>query len=399
MKHPHHTLIVLATFALAITLGAVPSVAASKRATPPPWGTHLLITNDDVSSANTATFYTIFEKGGLKQKIVVSTGGTGLGGGYFGTGRINVVHGNTHDCVYVSDATSNDIAGIDVYQFKLAGTFKASNSDNGNTLGVGIAVSAKYLYAGFSASNTIATYRLLIGCSLKFLNDVSVSGLNGGAIEGMAANGNMLVVAYGDGSIESFDISTGKPVSNGDKQLSTGSLLGNLPAGVDISQDGHFALFGDTSSGAVIEISDISSGKLTATIPYILGVNGNSSNIHLSEDESLVYFTNNSTGQVSAAFFNPVTGGILPGCISNVLLNFGSTWFYTAGLTTELNTGTGSVLYVAEWGQPSSIGILNVSKGTAANPACTLTETSFSPAADPNSQGLLSIGAFPPRSF
>jgi hypothetical protein len=394
-----NSLLTLATFALALTSGASNSIAATKHDTaPPPWGTHLVITNDDVPSGNTATFYAINSKGGLRKKRDVSTGGTGLGGGYFGTGRVNVIHSKSQHCAYVSDATSNDVAGIDVLKLKLTGTFKASSGDSGAVDGIGLAITGQHLYAGFTGSNTIATYKVLSGCKLEFENDISASGLNGGAIDGMAANGKILVVAYDDGSIESFNIAKGSPVSNGDEQLSTGSSAGNYPGGVDISQDGHFAIFGDTSATAVVEISDISSGKLTSTVAYTVGT-GNSNNVRLSPDESLIYIANNSSGQVSAAFFNAVTGGVITGCTSNVLLNFNSTWFYTSGLVSELNTGTGNVLYVAEWGQPSSIGILNVSKGTAPAPTCTLTETSFSPAADPNSQGLLSIGAYPPRTF
>jgi hypothetical protein len=64
----------------------------------------------------------------------------------------------------------------------------------------------------------------------------------------MAAHANTLVATYVDGSIESFDISQGVPVSNGDKQNSTAFLKsGAYPGGVDITQDGHFAIFGDVS--------------------------------------------------------------------------------------------------------------------------------------------------------
>jgi uncharacterized protein (DUF1800 family) len=35
---------------------------------------------------------------------------------------------------------------------------------------------------------------------------------------------------------------------------------------VDITSDGHYALFGDTSTSTVVEVSDISSGKLTRTL-------------------------------------------------------------------------------------------------------------------------------------
>ena len=61
--------------------------------------------------------------------------------------------------------------------------------------------------------------------------------------------------------------------SHGDKQNSTGYIndYNNLPAAVDIIQDGRYAIFGDVAVNATVEVSNISSGKLTATLPYILG--------------------------------------------------------------------------------------------------------------------------------
>jgi hypothetical protein len=54
------------------------------------------------------------------------------------------------------------------------------------------------------------------------------------------------------------------------------------------------------------------------------------------------------------------------------------------------------MVYIAEFGAPSSIGEIEV---TSSGGKCTLTESSKSPIADPDSPGLLSIGAFPPRPF
>jgi hypothetical protein len=73
-----------------------------------------------------------------------------------------------------------------------------------------------------------------------------------------------------------------------------------------------------------------------------------------------------------------------------------SSWSYLAGLGLETTTGTGEVLYVAEYGSTSGIAMLQV---TSSAGTCALSELSSSPVADPNSPGLLSIGAFPPRGF
>jgi 6-phosphogluconolactonase (cycloisomerase 2 family) len=360
---------------------------------------HYLITNDDVPPRNptSVTFYTVTADGLLTMKKRVLTGGIGIAGGYFAANRVNVLDSGNAECVYASQATSGDIVGVIVPILSIGGSAKGSAHDSGRSNGIGLAMNAQYLYASFTDSNTIGTFQVLPGCKIKFVGDISVAGLQGGLIDGMAVHGSMLVATYGDGSIQSFDISAGVPVSNGDEQNSTGSRGGNTyPSGVDITQDGHYAIFGDTSPLTVVEVSDISSGKLTPTVVYRLGSGINSSNILLSPDETLLYISNNQSGKVTAAFFDKSTGKLSKGCVSRALKGFVKDWSYTASLALEKNTGTGGVVYVAEFGSPSSIGEIEV---TSAAGKCTLTESPKSPVADPNSPGLLSIGNFPPRSF
>ena len=361
--------------------------------------TRYVVTDDD-NFSNSATFYTIGAGGALTQSTVVPTGGAGLGGGYFSTPRVNVVRAN--GCIYVANNADNPgtIAGIVESTQTLAGTFPGSAGDNGGSYGIGIAVAPGKLYAGFAGSGTIGTFRVLAGCMLRFVKDTSAIGLNGGAIDGMKVHGTILVVAYADGSIESFNIASGAPVSNGDKQLSSGYNLGyGVPAGVDISQDGHWAIFGDAASSPTVEVSDISGGLLSPTVAYTgVGSGANSNNVLLSPDQTLLYISNNASGQVTAAFFNSATGVVSNSCTSRPLRNFNSTWFLGGGIVNAATAGTGKALYLAEWGggNASGIGIVKIaSNGTS----CNLTETASSPASDPQSTGLLSIGVFPPRNF
>src|SRR5581483_8991365 len=191
-------------------------------------------------------------------------------------------------------------------------------------------------------------------------------GLFGGTVDGMKAHGKILVVAYGDGSVSSFNISTGVPVSNNDLQQSAGSLtFGASPAGVDISRSGNWAIFGDaTGSGsAYVEVADISSGKITATKAYVVPGGSNSNNVWLSPDDTLLYISNNYSGQVTGVFFNYFKGTLGPSCVSPTLKNFNNTWFFTGTVVTATNTpGNGAKLYVAEWGggNASGIGIVKV---------------------------------------
>jgi 6-phosphogluconolactonase (cycloisomerase 2 family) len=360
---------------------------------------HYLVTNDDVPPEliSTISFYTVGANGSLTMKTKVLVGEGGIGGGYFAANRVTVLDSGNAKCVYASVAAAGDIVGIDVATLKIAGHANGSKQDTGASNGIGLAMNSKYIYASFTDFSTIGTFEVQPGCKLSFVGDITVAGLQGGVVDGMVIHGDIMVVTYGDGSIQSFNIAAGVPVSNGDEQNSTGSSRGNTyPSGVDITQDGHYAIFGDTSPFTVVEVSDISSGKLTPTVFYRLGNAKNSSNILLSPDESLLYISNNQSGNITAAFFDKSTGKVSRGCVSRPLKGFVTDWSYTASLALEEITGTGGMIYVAEFGAPSSIGEVEVK---SASGKCTLTESSKSPIADPNSPGLLSIGAFPPRPF
>jgi hypothetical protein len=363
-----------------------------------------LVTNDDAvffagNGIGSATFYSVGSGGELTLSTQIQTNGSGISGGFFGTNRLAFLDNGSGQCVYESEAATGDIVGIDMSTLQAGGMAFGSETDSGTANGIGLALNNQYLYASFSTSNTIGTFLIQPGCSLAFVNDVSVVGLQSGFINGMAISGNILVATYGDGSIESFNIANGTPVSNGDLQNSTGAVnaqFATYPTSVEITKDGHFALFGDTSTSNVVEVSDISSGTLTKTVPYNLGHGINSSNILLSPDETLLYVSNTQGDGISAAFFNAATGKLAFGCASGNLKGYVSGWTYLSSLALASNTGTGGLVYVAEFGTTSAIARVSV---TSANGQCTLTEASDSPVADPNSAGLLSIGVFPPRSF
>jgi hypothetical protein len=361
---------------------------------------HFVVTNDDVAGEgrdSSATFYTVGTNGLLNLKQSVAIGFGGIGGGYFAANRVVVLDSGNAECVYVSLASTGEIAGLSAKTLEITGQAIGSKNDTGASNGIGLAMNSKHIYASFTDSNNIGTFEVLSGCKLKFVGDITVAGLQGGIVDGMVIHGDMMVVTYGDGSIESFNISAGVPVSNGDEQNSTGSHAGNTyPSAIDITEDGHYAIFGDTSPFTVIEVSDTSSGKLTPTVVYRLGNALNASNILLSPDETLLYISNNQSGQVSAAFFDKNTGKLSKGCLSKPLRGFVKDWSYTASLALEETTGTGGMVYVAEFGAPSSIGEIVVKSVSG---KCTLTESPRSPVADQNSEGLLSIGAFPPRPF
>ncbi len=364
-------------------------------------GTQYVVTNDDAAFPypTGVSFYTVGTNGGLVFKQQVQTGLFGIGGGYFGMNRVAVVSGADQQCVYSSEAGNGDVVGISIATLTVGGSASGSGTDAGTSNGIGLAANTNYLYASFSDSNTIGTFAVQSGCGVGFLNDTSVKGLHGGVINGMAVHGTMLVATYTDGSIESFDISGGTPVSHGDKQFSAATVTSQdatYPNVVDITSDGHYAIFGDTSTAFSVEISDISSGKLTKTRVYNSAAAISSSNIMLSPDETMLYVINTQGATVSALFFDKTRGRLTPGCTSGPLRGLSTNWSYLAGIGLINQTGNGSGVYVAEFG--SAPGIATVAL-TSSGQKCSFKEVAGSPVSDPNNAGLLSIGTYPPRSF
>ena len=363
---------------------------------------HFLVTNDDqgtVFPPSTLSFYPIAPDGSLAAPAHVSTGGNGVAGGFFGANRLLIAPNGPDECLYASNAQSENVSGIDIHTHKLAGPVRGSVPDHKLARnGIALAVSATHLYAAFSGSGNIGVFERQPACALKFIADFPAKGLAGGFAESLAIHGNMMIAAYGDGSIESFDVSAGMPRSNGDAQNSTRAQDDYFPDSIDITSDGHYAIFGSGSADAAVQVSDISSGKLTPTLVYTLGTAWNSSSVRLSPDERVLYISNNSAGRVTAAFFDKNTGKVRQGCTSAPLKGYYEQFTYLGAVATGLSTGTGGLLYVPEFNaqKKSYLGVLRF---IATPTGCTLTEIAHSPFAGVPGSALLSIAVYPPRPF
>jgi hypothetical protein len=197
-----------------LLIGVVTSLAVSCWAsdTTKKHGRRYVVTNDDVFGPygpNTATFYVVGGTASAPKLTLykaIQTGGSGAGNGADGTNGIVLVQDAKAWCLYVSDAQSEDIAGIALGTQKVVGNFKGSRRDDGSQFGIGLAANSKRLYASYTGSRTIGTFKVLPGCKLRFLGDVSAVGLGGGEIAGMGLHANMLVTTYADGSIQSFHV-------------------------------------------------------------------------------------------------------------------------------------------------------------------------------------------------
>jgi 6-phosphogluconolactonase (cycloisomerase 2 family) len=355
--------------------------------------TRYVVTNDDAvfPLPNGVSFFTESANGTLKLKRQVDTGNYGIGGGFFGANRVIAASDGTQPCVYMSQAFGGNITGVAVNDLTVGGTASGSFTDTGMSNGIGLAAQGGYLYASFTDDSTIATFSIQAGCSLMFLNDTPVAGLNGGVINAMATNGSLMVVSFTDGSIESFNIANGTPVSNGDEQLSTATVKSQdatYPNQIVITSNGQSAIFGDTSTSVILEVSNISAGKLSPPLVYASAKSISSSNILLSPDETVLYTIDTQGASVSAFAFNKTSGTLTYGCTSGTIRGQSQNWSYLANAALVSSSGNGGGVYVAEFGTTSGIALVNY---TTSNGTCSLQENMASPFVDPNSTALLSI--------
>jgi hypothetical protein len=398
----------LSAVAILVALCTATSLAGSK----------YVITNDD-GSPNTASIYTSGRGGSLILVTTIVTGGVGQGGGPFATPRANVLRSKVNNCAYVGDVLGlsaggavsipGDVAAIDMSTLTLAGTFPGFPLDSGAYADVGLAEtpSGQFLFAAYTNWSTITTYQQLPGCQLNRLSYVISVGLNFGPVAGMKVtpNGNFLILSYIDNSIGSYSINaaTGALTLIGRYFTADAGLA--TAAGLDITSDSKWVLFGDVDDNGVpvIDVAPIhKDGVLGTTNDFAgVGTGTSSNNVWLSPDESLVYISNTQSGQITAAPFDKTSGeiNIAQACTSPLLRNFEPYLNYLGNVVTGSTEGTGSPLYAAEFGDtgPSGIAIVDVIRGDGTKP-CQLRETAASPAMDV-SPFLLTIGVDPPRSF
>jgi hypothetical protein len=350
-----------------------------------------VVTNNDLKGSNTVTFFK-FTGTSLQNKGSAPTGGKGIGGGFAGLNRIVLGASGTTVCGFVGDAGSDDIAVFKVVNKVITkvGNFKDAHG-SGKAHGIGLAVTQNFLFAAYSSTKNIGVWEILSGCKLKLSGTYN----SAGAVAGMRAAPNFktLVVAYGSGAnkVDSFSIAAnGKLTEHGPYPASGGA------AGVDISADSAYAIFGDTTKSTTqVEIYPINSdGSLGKDNNFggdgSLGSGVGSSDVWLSADEKFLFVSNNTSKQITSLAFAESTLSLSYISITS-LNNPGNETISTAGINTIL-TG---YLVVAEDGSPdSSVGLLQINSNGST------TEISGSPfKTSSGGPGLQSVMVGPPRPF
>ena len=354
-------------------------------------------------------------------------------------------------CLYVAEPLpstgrpNGDIAafritptGTNKGDLTLVNRFANPAGNKGTTYGIALAtrIKAPALFAGYSTSNTIVSWEInLKTCGLTAKHQIAVFPLNTGWITGMAessevyATRSTLVATYNDGSIQSFHTPAGSYTITPDCAVaidSTGYTDGNNsePAGVDITKDGKYAIFGDRVGNSPphgpteletvalpITCSSVTTdfGGTIVASGSSLGSNIDSTNLWLSPNEKFIYVTNNGPnspqGFTTVAYnetFN--TMSLATGCTSGFgnpisLHNPSGGFFEPNGIQTSATTGNGTNVYVGEYisnsSPPSAVALLDVDAS-----GCTQ-EVSGSPFSDPsgNHAGANQLSAWPPRPF
>lgn len=351
-----------------------------------------VVTNNDPPSANSAT---IFQLKGTNLDIfkTITTGTNGGGGGDFNLVRVVVAKTGSNQCLFVGDAGNSDVAS-----FLLPGLTKVGNytDPKGNSSGfgfsMGLATRGNLLFVGYGVSANIGVFQISSGCKLTLLNTYnSVT-----SIAGMRAtpDGKTLVVGYGFGQnqVDSYSISSQGVLTEHGPYTSL-----NGAAGVDITSDSKFAVFGDATGGSTqIEVYPINSDGTLGTETSFggdgsLGTGVDSSSVWLSPNEKFLFVANNLSKQVTSLGFaeSPLNVSF----VGTATLQDSGQIISIGGLTTVSPNGNGGGLYVAEFSGDGLVGLLRI------NADGTLTEAPASPFDNGTASSLLSLAAYPPRSF
>jgi hypothetical protein len=368
-----------------------------------------VITNDNNSAANSVSVYKVTGHS-LTRLGTVPTGGTGVGAGYYSQVTQAATQDATTGCVFAGDAGSGDIAALKAINsspyLQVVGNYTSPFGDSGATSGIGVTLSNGYLYAAYDTSFTIGVWQIGSGCVLTFVTHLTTGtvGLNGGPIDGMAAtpNGSYLIAAYGDGSVGSYAIGSGTITLVGQETIAGQGVGGGASAaGLAISSNGNWAIFGDLSASNTtqIDVANIgANGMLATTVSYggngTLGNGLDSGSVQLSPDNRFIYLADTLSGQETTVSFNATTGVVSypNACLTN-LQGYNTKWLEASQVADVTKMGAGGGIYISEASfgltADSYIALLKVNPNTGC-----ATEEPGSPFPDPAAPSLQSISSF-----
>lgn len=314
-------------------------------------GGHLLINNDNVS-ANTADIDTVSASGGLKLLKTVSTGGTGLGGGYFAAPR-NAIAQNLK-CFWVSDAATSDIASFKIPSLAKSGNF-TNAALNGDYLGIGLTQAGNYLITAWSGSANLAVLKINADCTLTLVGS-PLSQPDNVADVTATANGKVVVVSYPNaGGAQAYAVgSNGSLTAIGPELVfanvvSACSSFGCFPTAQDYAGTGQFWVWGNaTLSGASTLTAKLTSSGFTGAALQQYSSSG-LANVETPWFSPAGRAGNGNLYLGASGFGTGYPVGIIVTTFKNGVITYASATvnnaaFYGGNVQTIGNSGTGSPL-------------------------------------------------------
>jgi len=265
-----------------------------------------VLTNDDNPAGNTATAFVLnTATGALTQAAVLTTGGTGLGGGFFAATSEAVAQNEA--CVFVADTGSDDIAAFS----KATGFKKVGNYSNAalsfSALGAGGSISVtpngKFLYGGYSGSENIGAWSVASNCALNFIAAyVPSTGADTFSPLKVTPSGSALIVPSIDLSLAtlfSINATTGALTEVNNVNWSTNTTcesVGCYPSGLDITENNSLVVFGNptlTNNGIYALTASIGASGLSNPQAFTLTNSANVGNDNVPWFTSQSYPTGN----------------------------------------------------------------------------------------------------------
>lgn len=288
-------------------------------------------------------------------------------------------------CLFVSDGLSSDVAAFQINPQTGAlaaapgSPYATHSGGDSQWIGVAVAPSNKYVFAGDYRSSAISAFALASDCSLQFLQIYPTPLYP----EGMKVtpDGRFLVVAYSGTEADTFAIgSDGSLTENGPFQTA-----GPVQS-VDVLCNSRIAVFADTALKTEVEGFQISAnGVLTALpgSPYKFNSGENSNTLAVNYGGNEIFISNQASVTQTALAFGakrPYLSLVAGSPFAN------PAYGQPAGMAFN---AAGNVLFVADDSPTPQITVYNINSGG------TLTNAPGSPLFTGAGEGFFSLAAVP----
>ena len=368
-------------------------------------GRFLLLNDNDFQGNNYGTALKLAGNSAdpsLEAKNTFSTGGVSKSSSYWP--NIQIIQHGSDVCVFISDARSMDIASFLYPSFAKVGNYK-DDAVTSSRLGIVLAAYGNYLFAAYdgqfkdeptTVDGQIGVWRITQGCALSLVNTyTALYPVFGMAI---APNGKALVISYQtDFYIGSYGIGPGGTLTG---PYTVGfDNCANFSDGLDITADSKYAIVNVVCDYTAVYIFPINPDGSLGDNYYQFGGYGSLGNtpgggwIRLSPDERFLFVT--SGENLITLNFTEFPIHVSYGCTTTLKIPAGEPSFDSGPIAAAFTSGTGKALYVPEFFDFSSIGLVSVDSSTG----CT-TEYGNSPyvLTDPTASAWFAV-AWPPRPF